>query len=122
MLDNNLSPKLKDALNSLSFEVTHVKDYNKERASDEEIFNLAEKENRILISADTDFGFILLKRNQNKPSVILFRNFSTKFENQAKAIKLVVEKFKEELISGSLIVIEPYRVRLRKLPLLKNQS
>jgi hypothetical protein len=42
-------------------------------AEDERIFALGKDENRIVLSADTDFGTLLTLRRQRKPSVIIFR-------------------------------------------------
>jgi len=45
-----------------------------EAASDEEILARALREDRIVLSADTDFGAILAAQESEHPSFILFRN------------------------------------------------
>jgi len=117
LIDNNLAPRVAQALRELGFSVAHVREYGMQQASDAEIFERALREERVIVSADTDFGFILARWNQEKPSVILFRHFSPHAEHQVNALEWIAEKFKLELETGSIIVIEPKGVRIRKLPL-----
>ena len=116
-LDNNLSPRLSAALGESGFDVVHARDYQMQRVSDEEIFNVALKEDRIIISADTDFGFLLARWNKNKPSLILFRGFISAPQHQLKALLAVLKSYKELLMDGCIIVIEPKGFRIRQLPL-----
>jgi predicted nuclease of predicted toxin-antitoxin system len=51
----------------------HVRVRALHAASDQTLFELAAKEVRIIVSADTDFGQLLSVRKVQKPSVILFR-------------------------------------------------
>lgn len=97
LIDNNLSPQLSNLLTELNYDAVHVRGYKMQAASDEEIFLTAFKEERIIVTADTDFGFILSKWNKNLPSVIIFRFFSTKPEIQFETIKHIVKYFKAEL-------------------------
>ena len=116
LIDNNLSPKISQALRELGFDAVHVREYEMQRAPDQEIFECALKEERLIVSADTDFGFLLAKWGKEKPSVALFRHFPSSSEHQVQALLIIVKKFESELKQGSMIVIEPKGIRIRKLP------
>jgi predicted nuclease of predicted toxin-antitoxin system len=59
LIDNNLSPKLADLLADAGHDASHVRDLGLGSANDEVVLDRARLENRILISADTDFGTCL---------------------------------------------------------------
>ncbi len=116
LIDKNLSPTLSTSLNEHGFDSIHVKHLNKSSASDEEIFQIAFEENRIIITADVDFGYILSKWKHNLPSVIIFRFFPYNPVIQFSNIIKIIEEFGSDLINGSLVVIEPSRIRIKQLP------
>lgn len=73
LVDNALSIVVSKELIKLGYDSVHVREIGLQEAKDVEIFDLAYKEERIIISADTDFGFLLSQWNKNKPSAIIFR-------------------------------------------------
>ena len=116
LVDNNLSPALSKSLLNLGYDSKHVKDLMLQTADDREIFGLAFNEDRIIISADTDFGYLLSKWEHNLPSVILFRYYSYNPQKQFDTLKLILPLLEDDLLKGSIIVIEPSRYRIKKLP------
>ena len=87
-------------------------------ATDEEIFELASSDDRVLVSADTDFGTLLALKRSVKPSVIIFRRASGRRPGaQAKLLLDCLPDIRESLDRGSVVVIEETRLRIRHLPI-----
>lgn len=119
LIDNALSPAVAIELNNAGHDAVHVRDLAMQSASDEEIFDRARADARVVVSADTDFGTLLAARKQTAPSVILFRHGSQhRPADQSALLKSNLPQLSRALQDGSIVVIEPDRIRIRALPLI----
>ena len=107
-----------EALRSAGHDAVYVRDRGIRDAIDETVFACAAREGRVLVSADTDFGQILAHRAVTQPSLVLFRRRTDRRpERQAALLLKNLPAIADAIESGSVVVIEQTRVRVRALPL-----
>jgi predicted nuclease of predicted toxin-antitoxin system len=106
-----------ELLRAAGHDCAHVYELGLGGQPDEQIMATADRENRILVSADTDFGELLANAPVLAPSVILLR----RTDKQARSLTAVVlanlGQVTDDLAAGALIVISDARIRARRLPI-----
>lgn len=119
LVDNALSPLVSSRLVNAGHDAVHVREYELHAASDEKVLECARREQRVVVSADTDFATLLAASREKSPSVILFRRGTQRRPIQQVELLLAnLESVEQELELGSIVVFEPDRIRARRLPLL----
>ena len=118
LIDNALSPVLATLLEQAGHNALHVRAIDLHRSDDVVIFDRAAAEDRILVSADTDFGTLLALRSAREPSVILLRKGTPRrAEPVARVVLAVLPQIEPALVAGAIVVLEGGRVRIRNLPI-----
>jgi predicted nuclease of predicted toxin-antitoxin system len=95
-----------------------VRDYGMQAATDVAIMARAADEDRVVISADTDFGTLLALRQETKPSVILIRTGSQRRPTEQVSLLLAnMPNIEQALLTGSIVTFKGALVRIRSLPI-----
>ena len=117
LIDNALSPLVAERLREAGHNAVHVRAYDLQAATDEVIVERAREEQRIVVSADTDFATILALRLARQPSFVLFRRGTERRPEQQAALLLAnLAAIEDDLERGAIVVLEPGRLRIRTLP------
>jgi predicted nuclease of predicted toxin-antitoxin system len=118
LLDNNLSPRLVALLTEAGWDVTHVSSFGLRAAPDHIVLETALRDERVLVSADTDFGALLASSHATGPSVVLVRRVIGRRVNDLAGILIAnLPPIEDDLNRGSIVVIGDDSVRIRQLPI-----
>lgn len=118
LVDNALSPYVAEGLRKAGYDAVHVRERGMAASSDKEIFELAAREGRIILSADTDFGTLLAFYQAAKPSVVIFRQSDKRPPSTLSLFLANLSGIGEALEEGAVVVFRDRHIRVRKLPLL----
>jgi predicted nuclease of predicted toxin-antitoxin system len=117
LLDLNVSPTLCSQFAVGGHEAVHWSSVGDLRASDATILNHASQHDMIVVTHDLDFGALLAATQSEGPSVVQFRTQDVLNSRFVETILSTLDRFKDELLTGALVVIDERRSRVRLLPI-----
>ena len=118
LLDANLSPEVGRRLKDAGHDAIHVAHIGLLSATDPEILQAAAKEERILLTADSDFGALLALGSLASPSVLLLRSADhLRPSEQARLIAANLPQIAADLDKGAIASLTRDRLRVRGLPI-----
>lgn len=117
LVDECLPKRLSAMLAGAGHDAAHVVDLGLAGAADADVLRAAATQRRVLVSVDTDFGFLLAKDHLAGPSVILLRGVSYLAEEQLQMILACASTASEDLELGCMAVVSGRGARIRRLPI-----
>ncbi|CAA9212042.1 MAG: hypothetical protein AVDCRST_MAG76-172 [uncultured Acidimicrobiales bacterium] len=88
LVDQNLSLAVAEGLGAAGHDAVHTEALGLARADDEVVLQRAQAEDRVVVSADTDFGDLLVLHGSRKPSIVLIRRPRERRAKQVLALLL----------------------------------
>jgi predicted nuclease of predicted toxin-antitoxin system len=114
LTDENVSPRVVSFLRENGFDVLDVKESALNGTSDRTLLALAFKEQRFAVTHDADFGTLAINNEQPCYGVLYLRLMKQNAFNVIEVLKTFIA-MNPELLSGSLVVINESRIRVRVL-------
>jgi predicted nuclease of predicted toxin-antitoxin system len=116
LVDANLSPVVAHLLEGAGHDAVHVVTLGLLRADDTTILERAANDDRVIVSADADFGALLAHGGQTKPSFVLLRSADHLLPaQQAELVLANLDAIEGELIAGAIVTFARGRLRVRSL-------
>lgn len=115
LVDECLSPGLAIGLAQAGHDCVHALDRGLQGRPDTEVMSIAQGEGRILVTADADFGGLLVKNETMVPSLILIRGWAGGAGAQASLILSNLIEIASDLNDGAIVVFMNDRIRVRRL-------
>src|SRR5258708_28203931 len=99
-----VSYKVADWLNTFDHDAVYLSQQGLHTMEDHLIIEKAANENRIILTADMDFGQIVAFSKISQVSIIQFRLFDLSPANVIPKLNIIFDKFSGHLINGPLII------------------
>jgi predicted nuclease of predicted toxin-antitoxin system len=94
--------------------VRHVSDVGLEGATDDTIFNWAQRDGSIVITFDEDFADARMYPVGSHAGVVRLRVWPTTIENTETALARLFDSIADEDLQGSLVIIDNAKIRVRR--------
>lgn len=110
LADQSTAAQIVHGLRDAGFDVVWIQEQSP-GSSDDEVYTMAAADRRVLLAQDKDFGLIAQRRRSHPPSIVLARLASLPPSHAATTLVESLQSLDEW--EGSLVVVEPGRIRKR---------
>ena len=100
-----ISPATVEWLRKSGHDAIHLHEHGLDRLPDSDILVRAQKEERILLTSDLDFGYLLAISRAQLPSVVIFRLADMSPDSVQNHIELVFKQHEKDLQHGAIVVV-----------------
>lgn len=122
LLDMGVSIEVAESLRRDGHDAVHLAEIGAARLTDREAIALAARERRVIITRDLDFPRLLSQLDADAPSVVLFRSARWAPTEVIERLRAVLAVSADALVEGAIAVVDPFRHRVRRLPISGEKS
>jgi len=119
LLDQGLPRSAAALLSEVGIDTVHVAEIGLSAAEDTDILQKAREDQRVVVTIDADFHTLLALSEADSPSVIRIRIEGLRAQVLVSLVQKVIRECLNNLEQGSMVTVEPSRIRVRRLPLLR---
>jgi len=112
LIDESVEYTLVKTLRNLGYDTSSIAE-DIPSLEDKYVLSLANKEDRIIITNDKDFGELVYKSKLIHKGIILFRLRSEDKESKVRRLRILIEKYGSK-ISGRFVVVTDTAIRFKK--------
>lgn len=117
LADMGISQSTVRWLRENGYDAVHLREENLHKISDAEIIEKGRRENRIILTCDLHFSYIMAVSKRVCPSVITFRLDDESPNNINNKLKSILNESRVALETGAIISVEETKYRVRLLPI-----
>lgn len=114
MLDQDVYAVTARFLRDLGHDVVTASETGCAQAADSELLNIAQKQKRIFVTRDRDFGALVFVKKLGV-GVIYLRILPSTINESHTELETVLNLYSEDELKTAFVVLEPGRYRFRKL-------
>jgi predicted nuclease of predicted toxin-antitoxin system len=114
LLDQDVYFATASFLKELGHDVVTASEIGCSQASDLELLELSQKENRIFITRDRDFGGLVFVKHLSS-SIIYLRTLPSTLNSVHNELERILSSYTEDEFKKVFITVEPGRYRVRKI-------
>jgi len=97
----------------------HVGEIGLSAADDVTILEEGRRAGQVVVTLDADFHALMTLSGAASPSVIRIRIEGLRSEAYTRLLKEIVQSCGKDLEAGALVSVQPGRLRIRRLPLIR---
>ncbi len=112
LADENVAPRVIEALRKEGFSVLSVYEERLSGASDEKLLKFTQVEKRIILTHDKDFGNLIHRFYQAHSGVILLRLRNQSPQNVISHLISFLKKIKPQKIKNRLVIFQEKKIRI----------
>mgnify|MGYP003621764705 CR=1 FL=1 len=121
LLDQGLPRSAASLLRSQGIDAVHTGEIGLATADDPTLIRFGQQQERVIVTLDSDFHALLALSGASKPSVIRLRIEGLLAEPLVSLLQAILTERGDELDRGALMTVQPRRIRIRYLPIIRTE-